>query len=70
MFNSFNINGINQYVFKAGSVKFPAKFCANPKIINLDSLVNQPEECQITDLMDKLIKLKIESHVIDCFAKQ
>ncbi len=70
MFNLFNINGINQYVFKAGSIEFPAKFYANPKIINLDSLAGQQEKCQITDLMDKLIKLKIESHVIDCFARQ
>jgi hypothetical protein len=71
MFNLFNINGINQYVFKVGSIEFPDKFYANPKIINLDSLVNQPEECPIQDLiMDKLIELKINSHVIDCFAKQ
>ena len=69
MFNPYNLDGINQYVFSQGSIDFPASI-NNPKIIKLDSLSQFSQQCPFTNLIDQLIKLKIESNVIDCFAKQ
>jgi len=69
MFNHYNLDGINQYIFSQGSLDFPANI-NNPKIIKLDSLTQSAKQCPFINLIDQLIKLKIESNVIDCFAKQ